>query len=151
MVEQVERILVPMDGSPLSKKALKVALLDYPDADITALHVIDPTEPGYSYPVEYDTNTEPRHGSDAWYDRAHELADELFEEVTSVAADHGVSVATETVVAQTADAIIDYTEKNDVDLVVIGSHGREEEARFLLGSVSELVAFRAPCRVMLVR
>lgn len=37
-------ILVPMDGSPLSERALEVALSENPNAEITVLHVIDPTE-----------------------------------------------------------------------------------------------------------
>ncbi|RKD88963.1 universal stress protein [Halopiger aswanensis] len=147
-----DRILVPVDGSPLSKRALEVACDEYGTAEITALHVIDPTEPGYSiFGVEYDPSTAPRHGSEAWYERATELADELFEELDALADEHGVSIRTETVVGRPDREIISYATDEDVDQIIVGSHGRGEESRLLLGSVTEAVAFRAPVRVSLIR
>ncbi|AEH39391.1 universal stress protein [Halopiger xanaduensis] len=147
-----ERILVPVDGSPLSKRALEVACDEYGTAEITALHVIDPTEPGYSiFGAEYDPTTAPRYGSEAWYERAEELADELFEELHTVADEYGVSLRTETVVGRPDREIISYATDADVDQIILGSHGRSEESRLLLGSVTEAVAFRSPVRVSLIR
>lgn len=147
-----ERILVPVDGSPLSKRALEVACDEYGAAEITALHVIDPTELGYStFGVEYDPSTAPRHGSKAWYDQAEELADELFEELHALADEYGVSLRTETVVGRPDREIISFATDEDVDQIIVGSHGRSEESRLLLGSVTEAVAFRAPVRVSLIR
>lgn len=147
-----DRILVPVDGSPLSRRALEVACEEHPDAEIIALHVIDPTDPGYSvFGVDVDPTTEPRHGSDAWYDRAEALADELFEDLADVADERGVSLRTETTVGRPDREIVEHAEERDVDHVVMGSHGREEDSRLLLGSVTEAVAFRAPVRVSLIR
>ncbi len=147
-----ERILVPVDGSPLSTRALEVACDEYGTAEITALHVIDPSEPGYSiFGVEYDPTTAPRHGSDEWYERAEELADELFEDVNALADEYGVSLRTETVIGRPDREIISYATDENVDQIIVGSHGRSEESRLLLGSVTEAVAFRAPVRVSLIR
>jgi len=41
-------------------------------------------------------------------------------------------------------------EKNDIDLVVIGTHGREGLKKLVLGSVAEEVFRRAPCPVVTV-
>jgi nucleotide-binding universal stress UspA family protein len=146
-----ERVLVPMDGSPLSKRALETALSQFPEAAVVVLHVVDPTVPGYSYPIDVDTSREPLHGSEEWHERSNELAEQLFEEVRETAADHGGEFHTEVVVGDAAREIVDYVEREGIDHVVIGSHGRDEEARVLLGSVSESVAFRAPVPVTLVR
>ncbi|XVH33619.1 universal stress protein (plasmid) [Haloferacaceae archaeon DSL9] len=149
-----KRVLVPIDGSPLSKRALTVAVGDYPDASITALHVIDPSELGYSYyPFDRtaDLEEEPPRGSAAWWDRAEELADELEADAERVATEHDATVETDTVVGSPARAILDYATTHDIDHIIIGSHGREEESRLLLGSVTEAVAFRSPVRVTLVR
>ena len=145
------RILVPMDGSPLSKRALRIALDEYPDADVTVLHVINPTQPGYSYPIEYESQEEPLHGSEAWYERSEELADRLFAEVGEIADEYDAEVSTEVSVGEPGRAIIDYVTQHDIGQIIIGSHGRDEASPFLLGSVTETVVFRSPVRVLLVR
>ncbi|WP_254763700.1 universal stress protein [Natrinema marinum] len=144
-------ILVPMDGAPLSKKALEVALSEHDDAEFTVLHVIDPADPGYSYPIDVDVTREPLHGSEAWYERAEELADELFDDARETADDYGVDLETELVAGSPARVIVDYAADHDVDHIIMGSHGRDEKSRILLGSVTETVAFRSPVRVTLVR
>lgn len=147
-----DRILVPIDGSPLSWRALETALEEYPDADVVALHVVDPNEPGYSvYGVPFDNETEPLRGSGEWYERAHGYADDLFEEAREIAAEYDADLETETVVGDPAREIVEYAVDNDVDQIVAGSHGRDEDTRLLLGSVSESIAFRAPMRVSLIR
>ena len=149
-----EHLLVPMDGSPLAGRALEVALDEHPDARIDVIHVIDPTEPGYSY-LPFDRTaeleTEPRHGSEAWYDRAREFADELFEDAREMAAERAGQIETELVVGSPGREIVDYVAEHGVDHVVIGSHGRGEPDQPLLGSVTEAVVFRSPVRVSLIR
>lgn len=147
----IDHLLVPMDGSMLSKLALRIALDEYPGAEITVLHVIDPTQPGYSYPIEVDTVAEPLHGSEAWYERSEELAERLFDEVREVADEYDGSVETSTAVGEPGRVIIDYAVTHDVDQIIIGSHGRDEDEQFFLGSVTETVVFRSPVRVLLVR
>lgn len=153
-MDMVAHVLVPVDGSPLSERALETAFQEYPDATITALHVIDPMEVGYSYyPVDnsLELDEEPLHGSEEWYERAKELTEELFEEVEELAHEHGVDVDTDLIVGDPSRAIVDYATNEDVDHILIGSHGRGEGTRVLLGSVVEAVAFRAPMRVSLIR
>lgn len=50
-----------------------------------------------------------------------------------------------------AEAICRFAAEHDVDLIVIGSHGRTGIRRALLGSVSHAVANQAPCPVTIVR
>lgn len=146
-----EQILVPMDGSPLSERALRITLDEYPDADVTVLHVIDPTMAGYSYPTDIDLDREPLHGSEEWYERSRELAGVLFEDVAAIAEEYGAEVTTETTVGESGRAVVEYATDHDVDQIVIGSHGRSDEELQLLGTVTETVVFRSPVRVLLVR
>lgn len=148
---RVSRILVPMDGSFLSKQALKIALDEYPEAEIEVLHVINPTEPGYSYPIEFETDTEPLHGSHEWYERSEELAEELFDEAHEIAEPFDATVKTAIEIGDPGREIIDYVSHNNIDQIIIGSHGRDEGGPYILGSVTEAVAFRSPVRVLLVR
>lgn len=140
-----------MEGSPLSKRALRIAFEEYPDATVTVLHVIDPTEPGYSYPIEFDFDAEPLHASEEWYERSEELAEQLFDEVREIAEEYDATVETETIVGEPGRKIVEVAGDADVDQIVIGSHGRSDEDVSLLGSVTETVVFRSPVRVLLVR
>ena len=47
--------------------------------------------------------------------------------------------------------IIRYAKENDVDLIVLGTHGRSGLAHVLLGSVAERVVRKSPCPVLTVR
>lgn len=47
--------------------------------------------------------------------------------------------------------IIRYAKANDIDLIVMGTHGRGPIAHMLLGSVAEKVVRKAPCPVLTVR
>ncbi len=49
------------------------------------------------------------------------------------------------------DAILAVAKRLDVDLIVMGTHGRRGVSRVLLGSVAEDVVRRAPCPVLAVR
>ncbi|MEX2401979.1 MAG: universal stress protein [Rhodothermales bacterium] len=50
-----------------------------------------------------------------------------------------------------APAILDYADNQDVDLIVMGTHGRRGVSRLVLGSVAEEVVREAKCAVMTIR
>lgn len=137
-------IVVPYDGSEQSRKALDHTLEQYEDATITLLHVLDFVEAGYDAPPEAAL---PGYWSE-WYEEAEDRAQELLEEAEAEA---GRELETETVVGRPARAIIEYVEENEVDAVVMGSHGREGISRVLLGSVAETILRRSPVPVTIVR
>ncbi len=139
------KILVPVDGSAQSKEALEYALEQFKDADITAINVIDPIEAGYTAQA-----TVPGY-SEEWFEQAKESADELFEEAQETADEYGHDLDTTTEVGRPSRAIVDYADENDIDHIVMGSHGRSGVSRILLGSVAESVVRRSPVPVTIVR
>ena len=50
-----------------------------------------------------------------------------------------------------AFAIVDYARERDIDLIIMGTHGRGAMQHFLMGSVAERVVRLAPCPVLTVR
>lgn len=144
-------VLVPIDGSPLSREALRHALAEFPDASITALHVVDLFEPGYGAYPDFDTTYEPLMGSEEWYERAEEISDQLFEEARELAADHNRELATASEIGDPKRVIVEFADEEDVDHIVLGAHGRTEEERPVYGSTAEIVARRASVPVTLVR
>ena len=51
----------------------------------------------------------------------------------------------------TAEAIVEHAKRHDVDIIVMGTHGRRALAHLLMGSVAERVVRTAPCPVLTVR
>ncbi len=50
-----------------------------------------------------------------------------------------------------ASEIVHYAKENDIDLIVMGTHGRGMVGHAVLGSVAEKVVRTAPCPVLTVR
>ncbi|ELY72285.1 universal stress protein [Natrinema pallidum] len=144
-------LLVPVDGSPLSNRALEFAFEEFDAAAVVALHVLDPTDPGYSSPTDVTVKTEPPRGSDEWYERATEEEEKIFDDARELASDYGGEFETETAVGAPAREIVDYAEESGIDHIVMGSHGRTGTTRLLLGSVTEMVVRRSPVSVTVVR
>lgn len=140
-----ERVLVPVDGSSGSRRALEYALSTHPDAAITALTVIDPLDS-----VVAAEEGGPVVAED-WYDQSEAAATEILESARETAADVGVDLETETEVGQPARTIVRFADDGGYDHVVIGSHGRTGASRILLGSVAERVLRRASVPVTVVR
>ncbi|RQG99004.1 universal stress protein [Natrarchaeobius oligotrophus] len=142
-----DHVLVPVDDSDRSTQALEFACREYPDATITALHVLDPGD--------FYAATGLEGGAMANYDeiqKHHESrADAIFEDARELAAEHGCDLETEQLIGGVSRSIVDYVEEHDVDHVAIGSHGRTGASRILLGSVAETVARRSPVPVTIVR
>jgi len=126
------QVLVPFDGSNRSRRALEYALAEYPDAAITAIHVLNPAEWGYN---STDSGLSKR-----WYEEAREESEDVCEVATALAEEHGATVSTTTENGEPGETIAEYAADHDIDHVVIGSHGRSGPKRLLLGSVAETVA-----------
>ncbi|SFR52873.1 universal stress protein [Halogeometricum limi] len=137
----VHHLLLPVDGSPQSVEALRFAAGEWRDADVTLLHVIDPTEASYRSGLPA--------GSEEWYQTARERAREMFEEAKAVLSSE-MTVHTRIEVGRPAATILDVAGEGDVDHLVVGSHGREGISRILLGSVAEAVVRRSPVPVTIV-
>ncbi|MFC6717075.1 universal stress protein [Natrialbaceae archaeon GCM10025810] len=142
------RILVPIDGSSQSWAALEHAATNFEGERIVALHVVDPVEGVY-------TGSEGGFYDPGAYDRAVERGEELCEDarerLEGFDAAESTSFETEVVTGRPAPAIIEYAEENDVDHIVMGSHGRSGVSRILLGSIAETVMRRATVPVTVVR
>lgn len=137
-----QHILVPFDGSDTARNALRRALDEHPEADVTVLYVIDLSE--LSYGVEGGA-------AENLHDAEKEEAEDLFEEAREIAAEYGESIGTTTEVGQPEDVIVEYAERGDIDHVVMGSHGRSGLSRILVGSVAETVVRESPVAVTVAR
>ena len=137
----VETVLVPTDGSAHADAALEHALAigDHLEADVHVVTSVDvsPAELG--------------EGTDLRLDRLETHAQSVVDDAADRAASAGLEVTTAVRHGSIARTIGAYADEHDVDLVVMGTHGRSGIDRLLLGSVTERVLRTAPAPVLTVR
>jgi len=144
------KILVAVDGSSYSKKALTVAvsLAEKHRAEFTILHV-------FELPLMWETRDgvlQYQYPQDV-YDSAKGVADKLVRDAVQVAKSsgvdaHGVVLNGEGSVVGT---IVGYAQENGFDLIVLGTRGLGGFKKLLLGSVSSGVTTHAHCSVLIVK
>jgi nucleotide-binding universal stress UspA family protein len=137
-----DTILVPTDGSAAVVEAVEraVDLAERYDATVHALYVVDSSAYGT---LDMSTSVVV----DALEDEGETAVSYVAEEAEAA----GVPVETAVVTGTPHRTIMDYIDEHDVDMVVMGTHGRRGFDRFLLGSVTEKVVRTAPVPVMTVR
>ncbi|MFD1514765.1 universal stress protein [Halomarina rubra] len=139
-------ILFPTDGSDGAEYALDhaVDLAGRYDATLHVLHVVaDVWYPdGDPEGFDFDASAVERH--------LRERGDRIVAEAAERAGEAGVDCETEVAVGYTPHrAIVDATD--DVDLVVMATHGRRGLERLLMGSVAEKVLRLSETPVLAVR
>ncbi|PCR88991.1 universal stress protein [Natrinema ejinorense] len=139
-----DRILVPYDGTPQARDALELTFDEFPDATVIALYVIEVPDGRWAQLVGPELQIPVS-------ENAEEYAADILETATELATEHGRTLETNVVTGEPDDRIVAQAEEESVDLIVIGSHGREGISRVLLGSVAETVVRRSPVPVLVVR
>jgi len=139
-----DNVLVALDGSPLSERALTYALETFPDATITTIYVINPIDSV----IEVEAGGLPV--AEEWYDTAQERATDIHTAATDLAAEYEIGLDTVTEVGKPAGEILEYADSHGIDQIVLGSHGRSGIYRALLGSVAETVTRRAQIPVTII-
>lgn len=142
-----ETILVPTDGSDCAAEAVEHALdlAEKYDATVHALFVVDTTYP-------YADFEAPAINFEAIVQSMEKEGARVTDAVVTEADERGVA-AEATVKRATSihNAILDYADDTDVDLIVMGTHGRRGLDRYLIGSVAEKVVRLADQPVLTVK
>jgi len=136
----INKILFSTDFSHASDAALPLAtsLARDHDAQLLIVHVQEPA-PAYGGGEMYYGIPEPT---------SHQLAEMLHK---IVPADPSVRFEHHLIVGAPPRALVEFAKEQDVDLIVMGTHGRKSIPRMLMGSVAESVVRRAPCPVLTLR
>lgn len=141
----LKTLLVPFDFSECSNEALRygLELARRFDAKLHILHVVqDPAaQPwaaeGFAVPLF--------EAVEQWQQEARQRLVAL---VPAVDAERVTAVAA---IGTPYQEILWYATGENVDLIVMGTHGRGGVSHMLLGSIAERVVRRAPCPVLTVR
>ena len=138
------KILVAIDGSKISEKALQIAL---EEARVwkAKMHVMYVVETGLFSSLPMDNTWE------VMYSMLEKEGREALSRAKSEAESKGISVETYMRQGHAGNEIVKATGDLGIDLVIVGSHGRSEVDRLLLGSVSSFVVTNSGVNVLVVR
>jgi nucleotide-binding universal stress UspA family protein len=134
--KEFRRILVTLDGSPESREILPLAstLAQVSGARLTLFRVIPPH---YSLTSPFTSHTSHELGG---LETEEKAARDALEAEASALREEGLTVDVETVTGVSpAEGILDFAEKEGVDLVAMATHGRGGVARLVLGSIADKV------------
>ncbi len=143
----IQRILVPLDGSTLSERALPVAesLANQYQAEIMLLRVLDLPMP----------TRVPAHPESLWIQEAlqenHREIERYLASQRTALESRGIDIRVVVANAAPAEDILFVAESEAVDLIVMSSHGQGGSIRWGSGSVADKVMQQSPCPVLLIR
>jgi nucleotide-binding universal stress UspA family protein len=145
MSVEIRCILVPLDFSQHAAAVLDWAahLAQQHGSRVVLFHA-------YHLPVEFQQLEGAYLPPDFWANVKAE-AEESLERYAADLRARGVQVDAIVAEGYAATAIIDEVEKQNADLVVLGTHGLSGLKHLLLGSIAERVVQKAPCAVLTVK
>ena len=144
----MKKILLPVDGSENSKKALMKAKLlgEALNSEITIVYIMDDTSGVSSFNItDYQTYKEPL--TDALRQHAKKILDDSMENFK----DYNNKVNTLMESGNPAYKILEISEEGEFDLIIIGSRGLGPFSRAIMGSVSNRVVHHSKISVLVVK
>jgi universal stress protein A len=135
---KIKKILCPVDFSDFNQAANVYAsvLAHANEAEIIYLHILQPDVPYGSY-VYINLEKES--------ERERKQLEEIKPTIATVKASYVIEPGSPTT------RIVEYAEENDVDMIVMGTHGRTGLGRVLMGSIAEAVVRKAECPVLALK
>lgn len=136
------RILVAVDGSEYAKKAFdkSIHLTQKLNSKLDVVHVVN----DYTYGGDSATALEI-------LEEIKEEGRKILEEYKNKAMENNVVITTLLEIGDPGQVIVDISNKNTYDLIVMGSRGLSTFKELLIGSVSLKVMNHAKCPVMIVK
>lgn len=145
-----KHILIPIDGSPVARKAVKagIALAKEHGAKVTGYHALEPV-PAHLYGEGYVADRKMV----AEFERRNRAAAK--KHIAALAREAGRAGVRFEPVVQTSyrpyEGIVDAAKRRKCDLILMSSHGRRGFDRMMLGSVADKVIQRSKVPVLVYR
>ncbi|MEC4115654.1 universal stress protein [Myroides phaeus] len=141
----MKKILVPTDFSSQAYNAIKIAavLAKKSNSEILLLHVLDLPQQGSDSISKGSPIPEVMFFKNAAEHKLKELAlSEIF---------NGVNVSTSLILERTSPGVVKTAETNDVDLIVMGSHGVSGAKEYFVGSNTQKVVRTSDIPVLVIK
>ena len=138
------KILVPVDGSDNSYKALEAALVlsEKLGSNISVVKVME------QVPI---THIESEKLLNELLEAYKKENQEILSKCSDIARQKGIAIKTVLLQGNPAPVILDYSKKENFDLVIMGSRGMGKFKELILGSVSSKIVHHSPCAIMIIK
>jgi nucleotide-binding universal stress UspA family protein len=137
-------ILIAIDGSDASQRALARAV-DEARVWNAKLHVLYVVETGLFSSLPSDNTVE------IMYRVLEKEGTTVLERAKNYAAEKGITVTTHIKQGHAGSEVIALADQEKADLIIVGSHGKSQADRLLIGSVSTFVVSHSKVTTMVVR
>ena len=144
-----QRILVPLDGSPLAEcvfSHLENLAAGYQVKEVVLTRVVEPFRQITSSEYVFQPEDVARINEEA-----KAAAQTYLREATTKIKLDGTAVKTELLTGNPPETLADYATRNKVDLLIIATHGRSGVSRWVWGSVADRILRSACVPVLMVR
>ena len=150
MISNVKKILAPIDFSEHSMEAMRGAmeLAKGIGAEVHLVHTIAPHH--HFIPLPLATNAEQSRE----LVREAAMLEQAEEELKRIKKDEfgdSKNVVTFAEVGHPVQKLLDYAKRNEIDLIMLATHGRTGAEHLVIGSVAEKLVRYAPCSVLVYR
>jgi len=141
-----QRILVPLDGSPLAELALAeaLALATLPNTEVILLQVVPPIEDVITVGLQQIT-------LDQQWDLQKEQALHYLHTIAARPEWHGLQIDVAVEMGKPAETILAFAERHGINRIVMSTHGKTGLGRWAFGSVADKILRAADTTVVLVR
>ena len=142
---EFKKILVPVDFSENSPKLIKAAadIAEKLGSELYVVFVVQNFE-------DYSGFFVPHMPIAQFEEEMFQSAEKKMESFLSENLGSKTSCSSKVIKGDVAEEITDYAEKNDISLIVMGTHGYKGLEKVLFGSVAEKVVKTSPCPVMTI-
>jgi nucleotide-binding universal stress UspA family protein len=144
---QLNRILVPTDFSDYSKPALRYGC-EFARRFGAELHLLNSVEDVYPMVPESGMLLVP---PEEYLSGLKQTAERRLAAIPEAKLVQGIPIVRHVAVGTPFVEIVRYAKGYEIDLIILGTHGRTGISHMLMGSVAERVVRKAPCPVLTVR
>ena len=151
-----KKIMVPLDGSELAECVLphvKSFIAGCQVGTIILTRVIEAAPLSYrsAYVNSELDLTKIEERTKKIEEERKSSAEEYLEEMANRIGQEGLVLQTEVIVGKVADSLVDFAETNDIDLILIATHGRSGVSRWVRGSIADRILRASSVPVLMVR
>ena len=145
-----QKIMVPLDGSELAECVfphVEAFLDNFQESTVVFVRVVNPI------PVSFGLETSPTifDEAEASESAMKSSAEAYLDQVINQFKDKKGKLQAKVFIGRTAESLVDFADNNDIDLIIIATHGRSGIGRWVRGSVADKILHSSQAPTLMIR